>query len=69
MVSIAHYLCNLIVSKSDSTQKFMNKVDELRAVSYHMLGESEVQIPENNLDNLKSTREEDGTSKALDPQD
>ncbi|GKA18423.1 hypothetical protein Tco_0698338 [Tanacetum coccineum] len=35
-----------------------------------MLGASGVQIPENNLDNLKSTREEeDGTSEALDPQD
>ncbi|GKD23490.1 hypothetical protein Tco_1225193, partial [Tanacetum coccineum] len=31
---------------------------------------SRVQIPENNLDNLKSTREEeDGTYEALDPQD
>ncbi|GJW86099.1 hypothetical protein Tco_0159244 [Tanacetum coccineum] len=27
---------------------------------------TEVQIPENNLDNLKSTREEDGTSKFID---
>ncbi|GJX03182.1 retrovirus-related pol polyprotein from transposon TNT 1-94 [Tanacetum coccineum] len=35
-----------------------------------MLGASRVQIPENNLDNLKLTREEeDGTSEALDPQD
>nr|GEW29869.1 retrovirus-related Pol polyprotein from transposon TNT 1-94 [Tanacetum cinerariifolium] len=35
-----------------------------------MLGASKVQIPENNLDNLKSTREEEnGTSEALDPQD
>ncbi|GJU48105.1 retrovirus-related pol polyprotein from transposon TNT 1-94 [Tanacetum coccineum] len=51
------------------TQKFMNKVDELRAVSYHMLRASRVQIPQNNLNNLKSTREVDGTSKTLDPQD
>ncbi|GKA07523.1 hypothetical protein Tco_0686747, partial [Tanacetum coccineum] len=34
-----------------------------------MLGASGVQIPENNVDNLKSTREEDRTSEALDPQD
>ncbi|GKB34643.1 hypothetical protein Tco_0879585 [Tanacetum coccineum] len=50
-------------------KKFLNKVDELRAVSCHMLGASGVQIPQNNLDNLKSTREVDGTSEALDPQD
>ncbi|GKC55053.1 hypothetical protein Tco_1077798 [Tanacetum coccineum] len=58
----------LIVTESDSTHKFLNKVDELRAVSCHMLGASGVQITENNLDNLKLTREVDGTSKALDPQ-
>ncbi|GKC50112.1 hypothetical protein Tco_1072857, partial [Tanacetum coccineum] len=44
-------------------------VDELRAVSCHMLGASGVQIPQNNLDNLKLTREVDGTSETLDPQD
>ncbi|GKC38892.1 hypothetical protein Tco_1051276 [Tanacetum coccineum] len=33
-----------------------------------MLGVSEVQIPENNLDNLKLTREEDGDFKTVDPQ-
>ncbi|GJY32529.1 hypothetical protein Tco_0416998 [Tanacetum coccineum] len=32
-----------------STQKYENKVDELRAVFDHMLGASEVQIPKNNL--------------------
>ncbi|GKA72273.1 hypothetical protein Tco_0778489 [Tanacetum coccineum] len=34
-----------------------------------MLGAIRVQIPENNLDNLHSSREEDGTSKTMDPQD
>ncbi|GKB73590.1 hypothetical protein Tco_0935002 [Tanacetum coccineum] len=46
----------------------MNKVDELRAVSCHMLGASRVQIPENNLDNLKLTREGDGDFEIVDPQ-
>ncbi|GKG50438.1 hypothetical protein Tco_0521538, partial [Tanacetum coccineum] len=35
----------------------------------HMLGSAGVQIPENNLDDLPSSREEDGTSETLDPQD
>ncbi|GKA82218.1 hypothetical protein Tco_0788966 [Tanacetum coccineum] len=34
-----------------------------------MLREAGVQIPENNLDDLHSSREEDGTSETLDPQD
>ncbi|GKB96381.1 hypothetical protein Tco_0982518 [Tanacetum coccineum] len=34
-----------------------------------MLGAAGVQIPENNLDDLYSSREEDGTSETLDPQD
>nr|GEV83637.1 hypothetical protein [Tanacetum cinerariifolium] len=43
---------------------------ELGAIPDHMLGAFEVQIPENNLDNLKSTRDEkDRTSEALDPQE
>ncbi|GKB77318.1 hypothetical protein Tco_0944213 [Tanacetum coccineum] len=50
-----------------SAYKFVNEVDELRAVSSHMLRASGVQIPENNLDNLKSTTEEDGTYEALNP--
>ncbi|GKF65949.1 hypothetical protein Tco_0192466 [Tanacetum coccineum] len=33
-----------------------------------MLGAAEVQIPENNLDDLHSSREEDRTSKTMDPQ-
>ncbi|GKF66649.1 hypothetical protein Tco_0193166 [Tanacetum coccineum] len=34
-----------------------------------MLGAFGVQIPENNLDDLHSSREEDGTSETMDPQD
>ncbi|GKC66631.1 hypothetical protein Tco_1099229 [Tanacetum coccineum] len=34
-----------------------------------MLGAAGVQILENNLDNLHSAREEEGTSKTMDPQD
>nr|GEU74715.1 hypothetical protein [Tanacetum cinerariifolium] len=41
--------------------------DELRAVFGHVLGASRVQIPENNLDNLHSTVEEDGTLEIVDP--
>ncbi|GKG30048.1 hypothetical protein Tco_0419946, partial [Tanacetum coccineum] len=32
-----------------------------------MLGAAKVQIPENNLDNLHSSREEDGTLEIMDP--
>ncbi|GKB38255.1 hypothetical protein Tco_0883197 [Tanacetum coccineum] len=66
-VSISHILSNVIIPKSDGTQKFTDEVDELRAISGHMLGASRVQIPQNNLDNLQSIREEDGTSKTVDP--
>ncbi|GKE40602.1 hypothetical protein Tco_1464007, partial [Tanacetum coccineum] len=34
-----------------------------------MLGAVGVQIPEKNLDDLHSSREEDGTSETIDPQD
>ncbi|GJU20190.1 hypothetical protein Tco_1153532 [Tanacetum coccineum] len=34
-----------------------------------MLGAARVRIPENNLDDLHSSREEDGTLKIMDPQD
>ncbi|GKA14661.1 hypothetical protein Tco_0694307 [Tanacetum coccineum] len=59
----------MIIPESDGTQKFTNEVDELRAISGHMLGASGVQIPQNNLDNLQSIREENGTSEIVDPQD
>ncbi|GJS71595.1 integrase, catalytic region, zinc finger, CCHC-type containing protein [Tanacetum coccineum] len=39
----------------------------VRAISGHMLGAAGVQILENNLDNLHSPKEEDGTSETMDP--
>nr|GEW29675.1 hypothetical protein [Tanacetum cinerariifolium] len=42
--------------------------DERRAISGHMLGASGVQIPKNNLDNLRSIVEE-GTLEIMDPQE
>ncbi|GKG53917.1 hypothetical protein Tco_0555317, partial [Tanacetum coccineum] len=42
---------------------------ELSAISGHMLGAAAIQIPEDNLDDLHSLREEDGTSEIMDPQD
>ncbi|GKF33976.1 hypothetical protein Tco_0107176, partial [Tanacetum coccineum] len=37
----------------------MNEIGELRAISSHVVGAAGVQIPQNNLDNLQSIREED----------
>ncbi|GKB49854.1 hypothetical protein Tco_0900607 [Tanacetum coccineum] len=45
------------------------EVDELRAIFGHMLGAFGVQILKDDLDNLHSIREEDGTSETVDPQD
>nr|GEY15169.1 hypothetical protein [Tanacetum cinerariifolium] len=59
-------LSNMIIPKSDRTQKFTDEVDELRAIFGHMLGAFGVQIPQNNLDNLQSLKEEDGTSETVD---
>ncbi|GJZ59113.1 hypothetical protein Tco_0614929 [Tanacetum coccineum] len=47
----------------------MNKIGELRTISSHVLGASRVQIPQNNLDNLRLTEEEDGAIEVLDPRD
>ncbi|GKF82019.1 hypothetical protein Tco_0243675 [Tanacetum coccineum] len=48
----------------------MNEIGELRAISSHVLGAFGVQIPQNNLDNLRSTREEeDGATEVLGPRD
>nr|GEZ10171.1 hypothetical protein [Tanacetum cinerariifolium] len=58
----------MIISEFDCTKKFLYKVDELRAVSGHMLRTSKVQIPENNLDNLHSIIE-DGTLELMDLQE
>ncbi|GKB52291.1 hypothetical protein Tco_0903044, partial [Tanacetum coccineum] len=41
----------------------------MKAISGHVLGAAGVQIPDNNLDDLHSSREEDGTSETMDPQD
>ncbi|GJW25033.1 hypothetical protein Tco_0038844 [Tanacetum coccineum] len=51
----------MIITEFDSTQEFADEVGELRAISGHMLGAAGVQIPEDNLDDLHSSREEDGT--------
>nr|GEU38046.1 hypothetical protein [Tanacetum cinerariifolium] len=59
----------MIIPKSGGTQKFTDKVDELRVIFGHLLGAFRVQIPWNNLDNLQLIREEDGTSEIVDPQD
>ncbi|GJU65732.1 hypothetical protein Tco_1247567 [Tanacetum coccineum] len=45
------------------------EIGELRAIFGHMLGAAEVQIPEDNLDDLHSSREEDGTLETMDPRD
>nr|GEZ01974.1 hypothetical protein [Tanacetum cinerariifolium] len=58
----------MIIPEFNRTQKFLYEVDELRAISGHMLGASGVQIPENNLDNLHSTVE-DGTLEIVDTQE
>ncbi|GKF99389.1 hypothetical protein Tco_0298172, partial [Tanacetum coccineum] len=48
----------------------VNEIGELRAISSHVLGAFGVQIPQDNLDNLRSTEEEkDGTTEVLDPRD
>ncbi|GKC94367.1 hypothetical protein Tco_1159809, partial [Tanacetum coccineum] len=69
IVTISHNLCNLVVTELDSTEKLVNEIGELRAISSHVLGASGVQIPQDNLDNLRSTEEEDGATKVLDPRD
>nr|GFB68851.1 hypothetical protein [Tanacetum cinerariifolium] len=60
-------LRNVIIFEFNSTQKFVEEIGELRAISTHMLGAAGVQIPKNNLDNLHSSREEDGTLETMDP--
>nr|GFC20530.1 hypothetical protein [Tanacetum cinerariifolium] len=51
----------MIITEFDHTQKFVDEIGKLRAISNHVLGAAGVQIPENNLDNLHSSIEEDGT--------
>ncbi|GJV99031.1 hypothetical protein Tco_1554283 [Tanacetum coccineum] len=60
------------VNESTPSKLRMKQVDEigeLRAISSHILGAARVQKPEDNLDDLHSLREEDGTSEIIDPQD
>nr|GEV12081.1 hypothetical protein [Tanacetum cinerariifolium] len=52
-----------------NTQNVFDEIGELRAISGYMLRAARVQIPENNLDSLHSSREEHGTSEIMDPQD
>ncbi|GJW22098.1 hypothetical protein Tco_0032720 [Tanacetum coccineum] len=64
IVTIPHNICNLVVTKLDSIEKLVNEIGELRIISSHVLWASGVQIPQNNLDNLRSTEEEeDGATK------
>ncbi|GJW13774.1 hypothetical protein Tco_0017907 [Tanacetum coccineum] len=51
-----------------STHEFTNKVDELRALPGHMLGAARVQVPEDELDDLQWTREENREFEIVDPQ-
>nr|GFB66324.1 hypothetical protein [Tanacetum cinerariifolium] len=46
-------------------QKFVDEIGELRAISGHVLRAARVQIPENYLDNLHSSVEEDGTLETV----
>ncbi|GKF92891.1 hypothetical protein Tco_0279610 [Tanacetum coccineum] len=69
IVSITHIICNMIITEFDCTQEFADEVGELRAIFGHMLGAARVQIPKDNLDDLHSSREEDGTLETMDPRD
>ncbi|GJT95701.1 IQ-DOMAIN 32-like protein [Tanacetum coccineum] len=66
IITVTYCFSILIITKLYDTKKFFDKIGELRAVSGHMLGASEVQIPQNNLDSLQSIREEDGTLGIVD---
>ncbi|GKF98550.1 hypothetical protein Tco_0297333 [Tanacetum coccineum] len=69
IITIAHDFRNLIITELYYTKKLGDEVGEPRAVSGLVLGAAKVQIPQNNLDNLKLTIEEDGTSELLDPRE
>ncbi|GJZ90112.1 hypothetical protein Tco_0662039 [Tanacetum coccineum] len=68
-VSITHNLCNMIITEFDYTQELIDEIGELRAISGHVLGAAGVQIPKDNLEDLHSSREEDGTLETMDPWD
>ncbi|GKG00372.1 hypothetical protein Tco_0302062, partial [Tanacetum coccineum] len=46
---------------------FTDEIDELRAISGHVLRATGVQIPEDDLENLYSVREVDGILVFVDP--
>ncbi|GJY96169.1 hypothetical protein Tco_0512530 [Tanacetum coccineum] len=68
IITIPHNLCNMIITKSESTKKFFYIVDELRALSGHVLRASRVQVLEDDLDDMHWTREEDGKFETANPQ-
>nr|GFD38520.1 hypothetical protein [Tanacetum cinerariifolium]GFD38537.1 hypothetical protein [Tanacetum cinerariifolium] len=47
-------------------KKLLYKIDELRAITGHMLGATGIQVPEDDLDNLQ-VRSEEGTLELEDP--
>nr|GFC17056.1 hypothetical protein [Tanacetum cinerariifolium] len=58
----------MIIPKFNSAKKLLYKIDELRAISGHMLRAAEVQVPEDDLDNLQVESEE-ATLELEDPQE
>ncbi|GKF73862.1 hypothetical protein Tco_0220194, partial [Tanacetum coccineum] len=67
--STTHNLCYMIITEFDCTQELIDEIAELRAISGHMHGAAGVQIPEDNLDDLHSSREKDGILETMDPRD
>ncbi|GKF95389.1 hypothetical protein Tco_0288124, partial [Tanacetum coccineum] len=68
ILPVALDFCNMIIPKSNSCHEFTNKVDELRALPGHVLGAARVQVPEDDLNDLKWTWEEDREVETLDLQ-
>nr|GEY79813.1 hypothetical protein [Tanacetum cinerariifolium] len=57
-----------IIPKFNRAKKLLYKINELRAISGHMLGATGVQVPEDDLDNLH-VRIKEGTLELEDPQE
>nr|GEU38946.1 hypothetical protein [Tanacetum cinerariifolium] len=57
----------MIIPKFNRAKKLLYKIDELRAISGHVLGATGVQIPKDDLDNLQLVGEV--KTLELDPQD
>nr|GEW71173.1 retrovirus-related Pol polyprotein from transposon TNT 1-94 [Tanacetum cinerariifolium] len=49
----------MVIIELDCTEKLVNEIGELRAISSHVLGAFEVQIPQNDLDNLRLIEKEE----------